>query len=506
MSKFKIERALISVFDKSYLLDLLKVLAENGVEILSSGGTANTIRDAGFKVTDVSDYTGSPEVFAGRVKTLHPKVHGGILLRRENPEDIAEAETYGIKPIDLVVVNLYPFMEKIREGADDKTAMELVDIGGVALLRAAAKNFPYVAVLNKTRQYGDFIKAYTSAEGITLEIRRRWAADAFTHTAIYDSAVAHYFTGDLFLHGSQGVDLRYGENPHQTARWYKSANAGLSRVRQLHGKEMSYINVLDIEAAVNIVGDFSQPACVIIKHTTPCGLAIGYSPKQAYERAYSCDTRSPFGGIVGFNTEVDKDTADILAELFLEAVAAPSFTDRALAVLQKKKNLRLIETAKFRLDKSERRIVSVSGGFLSQEGDYAEISKDDFKVMTKLTPTAEQWEALVFGAKAVKWAKSNAVVLNNRWQTLGIGCGQTSRVGSVEIAVANAARFGHSLQDAVMASDAFFPFPDSVEEAAKVGIKAVVQPGGSVKDEEVIKAADELGITMVFTGKRHFRH
>jgi len=507
MNSFKIERALISVFDKSYLLDLLRILADNGVEMLSSGGTANIIRDAGFEVTDVSDYTGSPEVFSGRVKTLHPKIHGGILLRRENTEDVREAEAYGIKPIELVVVNLYPFMEKAHKGIADEAAMELVDIGGVALLRAAAKNFPYVAVLHRPGQYKEFIQTYASTEGITLTIRRRWAAEAFTHTAVYDFATAHFFTGDLFLYGSQGQDLRYGENPHQKARWYKSADSGLSRMRQLNGKELSYINLLDLDAAANIVYDFSpQPACVIIKHTTPCGLAVGYSLRQAYERAYSCDTRSPFGGIVGFNGEVDKETADALSEVFFEAVIAPSFTARALTVLKKKKNLRLMETGNFQIDKREKKIVSISGGLLAQEGDYVTFTREDFKVVTKLLPTEEQWEALLFGAKAVKWAKSNAVVLNDRWQTLGIGCGQTSRVSAVEIAVANAGRFGHSLQDAVMASDAFFPFPDSVEEAAKAGVKAIVQPGGSVKDEDVIKAADELGLTMVFSGKRHFRH
>ena len=506
MNKFKIERALISVFDKSYLLDLVRILAGEGVEILSSGGTANTIRTAGYEVTDIADYTGSPEVFSGRVKTLHPMVHGGILLRRDNEVDLAEAQANGIPGIDLVVVNLYPFIEKASAETTVGEALELIDIGGVTLLRAAAKNYKDVAVLHNSRQYHDFIQMFTSEYGIPVDMRKRWAGEVFAHVAEYDNAIAARFSDSMFIAGRLKKELRYGENPHQKSRWYVSEDYGISRAQQLWGKEMSHLNILDLDAAMNITADFEEPACVIIKHTTPCGLAIGEKPLKAYERAFSCDTRSPFGGIVGFNRGVDEETAEKMAEIFLEAIIAPEFSAGALTILKKKKNLRLLKTGKFKLNPAEKKIVSVSGGFLAQESDNITISRDDFKVVSKLQPTEEQWQALVFGAKAVKWAKSNAVVLNDRFRTLGIGCGQTSRVGSVEIAVANARLFGHSLKGAVMASDAFFPFPDSMEEAAKVGVKAVVQPGGSIRDQEVIEAANDLGVAMVFTGKRHFRH
>ena len=509
MDKLKIKRALISVYNKTGLTELAKTLTEDGVEIISSGGTAKALRDAGIIVSEVSEYTGSPEIFGGRVKTMHPRICGGILMRRNRPDDVAEASESKISPIDLIVVNLYPFAEKAAAGISEADALEEIDIGGVTLLRAAAKNYPDVAVLCSPGQYGDFIKHFKSDGGITLDLRRRWAGEAFTHTAFYDSAIESYFTGekpDFHLEGKLYKALRYGENPHQKASWYKTADRGISACRQLWGKELSYINIADLDAALNITLDFDEPACVIIKHITPGGLAVGDSPLEAYRRAFSCDTRSPFGGIVGFNREVEQKTAEEMSKIFLEAIIAPRFSDEALKILKKKKNLRLMECGDNHELSGERRIVSVSGGFLVQECDDIPIVREDFKVVTKLNPTEEQWIALVFGAKAVKWAKSNAVVLCNQNQTLGIGCGQTSRVGAVEIAVANAERFGHSLEGSVMASDAFFPFSDSVEEAAKVGVKVVVQPGGSVKDGEVIKKADELGIAMVFTGKRHFRH
>jgi len=506
MNVFKIERALISVYDKTGLTDLVETLARNNVEILSSGGTAKAIKDAGLDVIDAAEYTGSPEVFSGRVKTLHPKIHGGILMRRDNPNDPADAAANDIKPIDLVVVNLYPFMEKVTSVTPESEAVELIDIGGVALIRAAAKNFKDVAVLYSPEQYPEFIRQYNSPDGVDMKSRKLWAGQSFAHTSAYDSAIESYFTGGMTVKGSFIKDLRYGENPHQSSAWYSTAEHGLSKAKQLWGKDMSYLNVLDLDAALNITADFDEPACVIIKHTTPCGLAVGENPAQAYTRAFSGDTRSPFGGIVGFNRPVDLETAMELSKIVLEAVIAPSFDEDALKLLQKKKNLRIIEAGEYHPDPAERKFVSLSGGFLVQDSDNIPIDRDDFKVVTEIRPDEKQWKALVFGAKAVKWAKSNAVVLNNDQQTLGIGCGQTSRVGSVEIAVANAGLFGHSLQGSVMASDAFFPFPDSVEEAAKAGVKAVVQPGGSIRDKEVIEAADKLGIAMVFTGKRHFRH
>lgn len=506
MNNFKIRRALISVFDKTGLMELAELLAKNEVEILSSGGTARAIREAGYEVIDVSDYTNSPEVFSGRVKTLHPKVHGGILMRRDNPRDHADAEANGIKPIDLVVVNLYPFMENVTKDTEEAEAVELIDIGGVALIRAAAKNFKDVVILHSADQYGGFIEEYTSEGGIKIEFRRDWAGQAFAHTSAYDSAIENYFSNGFSLNGRFKKELRYGENPHQCSAWYSTGDTGLSKARQLWGKDMSYLNVLDIDAAMNITADFAEPACVIIKHTTPCGLAVGGTPCEAYRRAFSCDTRSPFGGIAGFNREVNLEAAKELCKIFLEAVIAPSFADDALKLLKKKKNLRIIETGVYRPQDGEVKFVSLSGGFLVQDSDNIPVRREDFQAMSEVQPSEEQWEALVFGAKAVKWAKSNAVVLNDNVQTLGIGCGQTSRVGSVEIAVANAELFGHSLQGSVMASDAFFPFPDSIEEAAKVGVSAIVQPGGSIRDKEVIEAANRFGIAMVFTGKRHFRH
>lgn len=506
MNVFKIKRALISVYNKTGLIDLVETLAQNDVEILSSGGTAKAIRDAGFKVIEVTGYTGSPEVFSGRVKTLHPKIHGGILMRRDNPDDRADAAANDIKPIDLVVVNLYPFIEKVTSGTPESDAVELIDIGGVALLRAAAKNFRDVIVLHSANQYQEFIRLYNSPDGVSPESRKLWAGQAFAHTSACDSAIENYFTGDITIKGAFLKNLRYGENPHQSSAWYSTAEHGLSKAKQLWGKDMSYLNVLDLDAALNITADFDEPACVIIKHTTPCGLAVGENPAQAYTRAFSCDTRSPFGGIVGFNRTVDLETAQELSKIFLEAIIAPAFEEDALKLLQKKKNLRIIESGDYHPLPGEKKFVSLSGGFLIQDSDNIPISREDFKVVTEIQPDESQWKALVFGAKAVKWAKSNAVVLNNDHQTLGIGCGQTSRVGSVEIAAANAGLFGHSLQGSVMASDAFFPFPDSVEEAAKAGVKAVVQPGGSIRDDLVIEAADKLGIAMVFTGKRHFRH
>jgi phosphoribosylaminoimidazolecarboxamide formyltransferase/IMP cyclohydrolase len=507
MDKFTIKRALISVHNKTGLTDLVAVLQEKGIEILSSGGTAEAIRKAGYQTIDISEYTASGEIFGGRVKTLHPKIHGGILMRRDNQNDILQAQKAGIEPIDLVVVDLYPFRESVTEETPEAEATELIDIGGVALLRAGAKNFKAVAVLCSTTQYGDFIKALKSEEGLTREFRTQLANEAFLHTAQYDMAIGNYFAGKAQLYSIFGQfhqALRYGENPHQKATWYSLSSGGLSSCRQLWGKELSYLNVLDLDSAYNISRDFDELCCVIIKHTTPCGLALGNTTLEAYERAFACDTRSPFGGIVGFNREVDAETAEEMNKIFLEVIMAPSFSERALAILKSKKNLRLLEWGGE--GQAEKKFVSIGGGFLVQESDSTPIRREDFTVVTKLHPTEEQWTALTFGVKAAKWAKSNAVVLCNEYQTLGIGCGQTSRVGAVEIAVTNATMFGHSLQGAVMASDAFFPFPDSVEEASRYGISAVAQPGGSVKDEEVIKKADELKMAMVFTGKRHFRH
>jgi phosphoribosylaminoimidazolecarboxamide formyltransferase/IMP cyclohydrolase len=418
-----------------------------------------------------------------------------------------QARRVGIEPIDLVIVNLYPFREKVSSATPPAEALELIDIGGVALLRAAAKNYPAVTVLCKTDQYTAFLNAWLSKEGLTLDLRRKLAGEAFALTSVYDSVIQNYLAGEesnYLISGAFHQKLRYGENPHQKANWYITSSGGLASCKQLWGKELSYLNVLDLEAGYNIPRDFTASCCVIIKHTTPCGLAVGTTPLEAYHRALAGDTRSPFGGMVGFNREVDAETAQEMNKIFLEVIIAPGFSDKALKILKSKKNLRLVQWGKEVRD--EKRFISLSGGFLVQESDNIAIRREDFRVVTKLPPSEAQWEALVFGVKAVKWAKSNAVVLCNQYQTLGIGCGQTSRVGAVEIAVTNATLFGHSLQGAIMASDAFFPFPDSVEEASRYGISAVAQPGGSVKDEEVIIKADDLRMAMVFTGKRHFRH
>ena len=509
MNSFQVKRALISVYDKNGLVELAKPLSEKGVDIISSGGTSKVLKKAGIKVTEVCDYTGAPEIFGGRVKTLHPRIHGGILMRRDNQDDVKSAEEANILPIDLVVVNLYPFVKRAAEGISEAEAMEEIDIGGVALLRAAAKNYTNVAVLCNPEQYSEFLEHFSKEEGISVAVSRKWAGQAFTHTASYDAAIDGYFAGagrTFNLRGELQEELRYGENPHQKASWFKTGNQGITAAKKLWGKGLSYVNVQDFDAALNIVRDFEEPACVIIKHTTPSGLAVGKNAVEAYKRAFSCDTRSPFGGIIGFNCEVDIDAAEEMARIFLEGIVAPKFTDEALARLKKKKDLRLIEWAADEDKIPEKKICSVSGGILVQDADNIPISRKDFKVVTRLQPSESQWKALEFGAKTVKWTKSNAVVLCNENQTLGIGCGQTSRVGAVEIAVANAERFELSIKGAVMASDAFFPFPDSVEEAAKFGVRAVVQPGGSVRDKEVIEAADKLGIAMVFTGKRHFRH
>ena len=508
MDKFEIKRALISVSDKKGVTDLVKVLVSAGVEIISTGGTARLLRDNDYNVIDAADYTGSPEVFGGRVKTLHPRICGGILMRRGNPADEKEALAHHIEGIDLVVVNLYPFAERVSGGISEESALEEIDIGGVTLLRAAAKSFHHVATLHTPEQYEEFISEFRNPEGINLETRRRWAVAAFGHTFRYDAAIYEYLSGseNLTIVATRKKTLRYGENPHQKASWFTVDNSGISGAVQLWGKELSYLNALDLNAAYEISRDFDRCACVIIKHTTPSGLAVGDNPLEAYRRAFSCDTRSPFGGIVGFNREVDADTAKELSSIFLEAIIAPSYIDEALSVLKKKKNLRLMKWGDAPIRTGEKRIISISGGFLAQTADDAPITRDSFKVVTRKQPTEELWEVLVFGTRAVKWVKSNAVVFCDRRQTLGIGGGQTSRVGAVEIAVANARRFGLSLDGSVMASDAFFPFPDSVEEAAKEGTVAIVQPGGSIRDKEVIEAADRLGIAMVFTGKRHFRH
>ncbi len=447
MSVYSINRALISVSDKSEITELAGTLYENGVEILSTGGTAKKLREAGIEVIEVSDYTGSQEIFGGRVKTLHPKISGGILLRRDNPSDEAEAEKYDILGIDLVVVNLYPFSDRIIAGIGEYEALEEIDIGGVTLLRAAAKNYPHVTALCSPKQYREFLKKYKSNSGITLADRKKWAAETFEHTFRYDSAVFGYLSSEkvFTVSGALKQKLRYGENPHQSAEWFKTDDCGITASEQMWGKELSYLNVLDLEAAYEISRNFTECSCVIIKHTTPCGLAVGNSPVEAYKRAFSCDTRSPFGGIVGFNHEVDYKTAEELSKIFLEAVIAPSFEDAALDLLKKKKNLRLVKWGERNPADNPVKFVSISGGFLTQTTDIDLISRESFQVVTKKSPGDEQWAALEFGAKAVKWVKSNAVIFCNRYQTLGIGGGPAFLGGGGENGIVLAVKVGQCL-------------------------------------------------------------
>ena len=514
-----IKRALISVSDKRGLAEFAKQLAAAGVELLSTGGTAKALREAGLAVIDVSEYTGSPEVMDGRVKTLHPRVHGGLLMR-DTAEDKAQLAALGGKPIDLVVVNLYPFESTVQRGAPHDEVIENIDIGGPSMLRSAAKNHARVTVVVDPDDYATVLAALPEAP--LAEQRAQLAAKAFTHTAAYDGAIAGYLTGrapdgsksafpgTLSLQFQRAYGLRYGENPHQSGAFYVERNApegSLARADSLGagGKELSFNNLVDCEAALDAVREFDAPAAVVVKHTNPCGVAEGASLSEAYRVAREADATSAYGGIVALNRPVDGATASVLAETFLECIVAPSFSDEALATLQKRKNLRLLATRTW-LGPTHQELTfkRVGGGLVAQDRD-ATASADlaQAKVVTKRAPTAEERSALEFAWRVGKHVKSNAIVLAKGKHTVGVGAGQMSRVVSVEIAVKKA---GDEARGSVLASDAFFPFPDGLEAAAAAGVTAVVQPGGSVKDPEVIAAADKAGIAMLFTGVRHFRH
>ncbi|HEY8342754.1 MAG TPA: bifunctional phosphoribosylaminoimidazolecarboxamide formyltransferase/IMP cyclohydrolase [Calditerricola sp.] len=510
-----IQRALISVSDKTGLLDFARELAALGVEIVSTGGTARFLREAGVSVTPVSDVTGFPEILDGRVKTLHPRIHGAILAVRDNDEHQRQLAEHGIRPIDLVVVNLYPFRETIaRPGVTPEEAIEQIDIGGPCLVRAAAKNHAYVTVVTDAADY-PLVLAQLKARGeVDLETRRRLAAKAFRHTAAYDAAVARYLTkraGEawpetLTLSFEKVQDLRYGENPHQGAAFYRTpdrVSGTLATAEQLHGKELSYNNLLDADAALAVVQEFAEPAVVVVKHTNPCGVGTGQSLLEAWRRAYEADPVSIFGGIVAANRPIDEATARTMREVFLEIVLAPDFAPEALAVLKEKKNLRLLRVALPDRPSLELRLTSVAGGVLVQERDVRDLTEADLRVVTDRAPTEEELRDLLFAWKVVKHVKSNAIVVAKDGQTLGVGAGQMNRVGAARIALAQA---GEKAKGAVLASDAFFPMPDTVEEAAKAGITAIIQPGGSIRDADSIDAANRYGIAMVFTGIRHFRH
>ena len=511
------KRALLSVSDKTGLIELARGLLELGWELLSTGGTGRTLKEAGLPVTDVAAVTGFPEILAGRVKTLHPQIHGGILAR-PLPADMAQLREQGIEPIDLVVVNLYPFRETIaRPGVTPEEAVENIDIGGPAMVRAAAKNHERVAVVVEPAGYGQVLAELRQQGEISAATRRRLAAAAFAHTAAYDAAIAAYFQrlirneeifpAHFILSGEKVQDLRYGENPHQQAAFYRlpvTASGSLAGAQQLQGKELSYNNLMDLDAAWNLVGDFEAPVAAIIKHTNPCGVARGEDPAAAYRLAYVADPVSAFGGIVACNRPVNEEMARAITEIFLEAVIAPSFKPDALAILKTKANLRLLaagEKAGYRARAYQVR--PVSGGFLVQEPDAHILERDRLKVVTSRQPEAGEMDDLLFAWQVVKHVKSNAIVVAKDGVTLGIGAGQMNRIGAARIALEQA---GARAKGAVLASDAFFPFSDTVTLAAAAGVTAIIQPGGSIRDDESIQAAGAAGMAMVFTGIRHFRH
>ncbi|MEP1150125.1 MAG: bifunctional phosphoribosylaminoimidazolecarboxamide formyltransferase/IMP cyclohydrolase [Balneola sp.] len=510
----KINRALLSVSDKTDIVELATALKDNGVELISTGGTAKVIADAGIPVKDVSEITGFEECLDGRVKTLHPLVHGGILARTSHESDLNEIKDLGITPIELVVVNLYPFKSKIKEiEITPAIATEFIDIGGPTMIRAAAKNFGHVSILSGSNQYKDFISELNSGEGISFEMRKSLAKDAFNHTADYDSAIANYFNDLLEEEPANqfnisiplSQELRYGENPHQKAAVYGEQD---SIIDCFHGKQLSYNNFIDVDSALSIITSFSEdnPTCAIIKHTIPCGVGIGDTLVDAYKKAFSTDTVSPFGGIIVVNKKLDLETAQAIDEIFTEIIIAPSFSDDALELLTQKKNRRLIRIKRQLNEVQGKSFRSIFGGLLTQDSDLEPVDKNDFKVVSERQPTEEEIKDLLFAWKVVRHVKSNAIVYAKAGRTLGIGSGQTSRVDSSEIAVEKAKKEGLDLSGSAIASDAFFPFSDGIEAAAKAGAKAVIQPGGSIRDEEVIAKANEFGMTMIFTGKRHFKH
>lgn len=504
MKKF----ALLSVSDKKNISSLAAKLVESGYEILATGKTAKIIKDENIPCTLVEDYASFPEVFSGRVKTLQPRVFGGILMRRDNENDIMEADKNGIFPIDVVCVNLYPFPEVVKKtDIDLQTKIENIDIGGPSLIRAAAKNYKYVSVLTNPDQYDEFLSELASGE-ISLSTREKLASAAFAHTAFYDTLVANFFEEefklpkeDFRVNVKLSSELRYGENPHQQAALYGDF---YQHYEILHGKELSYNNIIDLNAAAEIVNDMEGISCAIIKHTNPAGAAVAGSVYEAYVGALSCDPVSSFGGIVAFNQSVDLKTAEKMNEIFLEIILAPDFDDDALEVLKKKKNRRLLKILK--PDVSEFMFKSIPGGVIVQNKDLTKLNEDEFKVVTKRNFSSDELRDLKLAWIVCKHTKSNAIIYVKNGKTVGVGAGQMSRVDSTKIAARKAKEQNLDLNGAVAASDAFFPFPDGVEEIAKNGITAIIQPGGSVRDDEVIAAADKLNLAMIFTGIRNFKH
>ncbi|EPM6965498.1 bifunctional phosphoribosylaminoimidazolecarboxamide formyltransferase/IMP cyclohydrolase [Vibrio alginolyticus] len=524
-----IRRALISVSDKTGIVEFAQALAERGVDILSTGGTARLLAEQGIAVTEVSDYTGFPEMMDGRVKTLHPKVHGGVLGRRGQDDDVMEK--HGINPIDMVVVNLYPFAETVaKEGCTLADAVENIDIGGPTMVRSAAKNHKDVTIVVNAGDYGRVIAEMDENDkSLTLETRFDLAIAAFEHTAAYDGMIANYFGTMVPSYGEnkegdeeskfprtfnqqfeKKQDMRYGENSHQAAAFYVEANpqeASVSTARQIQGKALSYNNIADTDAALECVKEFNEPACVIVKHANPCGVALGKDILEAYNRAYQTDPTSAFGGIIAFNQELDAETATAIVERqFVEVIIAPSVSAEAIEVVAAKKNVRLLECGEWTTKTTGFDVKRVNGGLLVQDRDQGMVSLDDLKVVSKRQPTEEELKDALFCWKVAKYVKSNAIVYSKGDMTIGVGAGQMSRVYSAKIAGIKAADEGLQVEGCVMASDAFFPFRDGIDAAAEAGIKCVIQPGGSMRDDEVIAAADEHGMAMIFTGMRHFRH
>ncbi|WP_025554163.1 bifunctional phosphoribosylaminoimidazolecarboxamide formyltransferase/IMP cyclohydrolase [Vibrio parahaemolyticus] len=524
-----IRRALISVSDKTGIVEFAQALAERGVDILSTGGTARLLAEQGIAVTEVSDYTGFPEMMDGRVKTLHPKVHGGVLGRRGQDDEVMAK--HGINPIDMVVVNLYPFAETVaKEGCTLADAVENIDIGGPTMVRSAAKNHKDVTIVVNASDYDRVIAEMDANDkSLTLETRFDLAIAAFEHTAAYDGMIANYFGTMVPSYGEnkegdeeskfprtfnqqfeKKQDMRYGENSHQAAAFYVEANpqeASVSTARQIQGKALSYNNIADTDAALECVKEFNEPACVIVKHANPCGVALGKDILEAYNRAYQTDPTSAFGGIIAFNQELDAETATAIVERqFVEVIIAPSVSTEAIEVVAAKKNVRLLECGKWSTKTTGFDVKRVNGGLLVQDRDQGMVSLDDLKVVSKRQPTEEELKDALFCWKVAKYVKSNAIVYAKGDMTIGVGAGQMSRVYSAKIAGIKAADEGLEVAGSVMASDAFFPFRDGIDAAAEAGIKCVIQPGGSMRDDEVIAAADEHGMAMIFTGMRHFRH
>lgn len=513
----KIQRAIISVSDKTNLEILGKFLQELSVEIYSTGGTLQYLVEKGIAAQAIESYTMFPEMLSGRVKTLHPKIHAGILARRGNEEDRKAIQEHGIKTFDLVVVNLYPFSEVIsREKFSFEEAIENIDIGGPAMIRAAAKNYQDVAVVVNPQQYGRLIEELKVNGGATSEsFRFSLMIEAFSHTATYDSLIAQYLLSieqdeipeKFFLPLVREQNLRYGENPHQKAAFYLSFGQGELKWKKLHGKELSYNNILDLDIALKVGMEFPENICAIFKHNNPCAIVAGRSQKENLEKALAADPVSFFGGIVLFNEVLEKEAAEILRDHFLEIIVSEDFSKEALEILQKKKNLRLIQVSQIRSLRSNfRELRSAAGGFLLQTSDSVMLTSENLQIVSQTKPNEALIEEMLFAFRVVKYIKSNAVVFTKDKMTLGIGAGQMSRVDSVKFAIEKAKSAGFSLKDSVLASDAFFPFRDGVDLAIAEGVKAIIQPGGSVRDEESIQAADEAQVVMAFTGIRHFRH